>query len=63
MYVIACPMCSETLVLSDDIDLGDIVECDECDREFEVVSTQPLELEWVDEENDDEVFEMDEDFY
>ncbi len=62
MFVVECPMCSESIVLPDNIEFGDLVDCEECDREFEVVSVQPLELEWVDDEEEDG-FETDEDFY
>ncbi|MFZ0450078.1 MAG: hypothetical protein WAL98_12620 [Desulfatiglandaceae bacterium] len=62
MFVVECPKCSEIIVLPNDIDLGDLVDCEECDREFEVVSVQPLELEWIDEEEEN-VFETDEDFF
>ena len=34
----------------DEVEEGDIVVCDECGTEFEVVATEPLELSQVDEE-------------
>ncbi len=62
MFVVECPMCAESIELPDNIEFGDFVDCEECDREFEVVSVQPLELEWVDEEEENG-FELEEDFY
>jgi|GEM_PF-1484051 len=62
MIFYECPMRDEKISILDDIEIGDLIDCEECDREFEVVSAQPLELEWVDEE--EEVFyEDDENFY
>jgi len=62
MIFVECPMCDEKISIPDDIEIGDLIDCEECDREFEVVSAQPLKLEWVDEE--EEVFyEDDENFY
>jgi len=62
MFIVECPMCSENIELPDNIEFGDVVDCEECDREFEVVSIQPLELEWVDEEEENGL-ELEEDFY
>lgn len=56
----ACPECESELDFDvEDVDEGDIVACDECGTEFEVVATDPLELSKVDEseggyEEDDE---------
>jgi alpha-aminoadipate carrier protein LysW len=53
-----CPECENPLDLEEDeIEEGDIVPCDECGTEFEVVATEPLELARVDED------ELDDDDY
>jgi alpha-aminoadipate carrier protein LysW len=48
------PMCQECDSVLDfnpgEAEEGDIVVCDECGTEFEVVATEPLELSRVDEE-------------
>ncbi len=48
------PVCSECeSVLDfdvDEIDEGDVISCDECGAEYEVVATEPLELSKVDNE-------------
>ncbi len=53
-----CPECESVLDFDpDDVEEGDIVVCDECGTEYEVVATEPLELSQVDEEgyeDDDE---------
>ncbi len=65
-----CPECGALLDLeTDDIEEGALFSCPECDLELEVVSTHPLELDIVGEEDeaeeededlDDEEFEEDE---
>ena len=46
-----CSECESTLDFeADDVDEGDVVVCDECGTEYEVVATEPLELSKVDEE-------------
>jgi alpha-aminoadipate carrier protein LysW len=46
-----CPECENNLDVDvDDIEEGDVIACDECGTEFEVVATDPLELSQVDEE-------------
>jgi alpha-aminoadipate/glutamate carrier protein LysW len=46
-----CQECESVLDFDpDEIEEGDIVVCDECGSEFEVVATEPLELSKVDEE-------------
>ena len=48
-----CPECDETIEIEDP-ERGQNVECEDCGAEFEVVSTSPLELELVDEDDDEE---------
>jgi alpha-aminoadipate/glutamate carrier protein LysW len=50
-----CPECESTLdIETDEVDEGDVIVCDECGSEYEVVTTEPLELVKVDEGYDDE---------
>ena len=59
-----CPECDNALDIEvDDVEEGDIVACDECGTEFEIVGTEPLELAHVDgdlDEDDDELLEEEE---
>ena len=53
----SCPECENDLnVELDEVDEGDVVTCDECGTEYEVVGTEPLELarvgDGIDEEDD-----------
>jgi alpha-aminoadipate carrier protein LysW len=53
-----CPECESLLDFdADDVEEGDVVVCDECGTEFEVVATDPLELAKSEEEGyEDEEF-------
>ena len=46
---VVCPECDNPLNIDvDDVEEGEIIECDECGAELEVVSSDPLELAAVD---------------
>jgi alpha-aminoadipate carrier protein LysW len=47
-----CPVCEGTFYLDEEeVEEGDLISCEECGAELEVVSTDPLELEAVEEED------------
>lgn len=51
----SCPECENALDFElDEVDEGDVVVCDECGTEYEIVGVEPLELSRVDDEFDDE---------
>jgi alpha-aminoadipate/glutamate carrier protein LysW len=53
-----CPECeSELDVEVGDMKEGDIVVCDECGAEYEVVGVEPLELARVSDDEDDELLD------
>jgi alpha-aminoadipate/glutamate carrier protein LysW len=59
----ACPECENNLDIEmDEVEEGDVIVCDECGNEYEVVGVEPLELARVDGDldDDDDVFEEDE---
>jgi alpha-aminoadipate/glutamate carrier protein LysW len=59
----SCPECESELDIEvDEVEEGDVVVCEECGTEFEVVGVEPLELVRVEEdlEEDAEPFEEDE---
>ena len=60
--MILCPECESNIDVEEDgIDEGDVLSCDECGSEFEVVSQNPLELARIsDDEDEDEEEEEDE---
>jgi len=50
-----CPECDNPLDIDEDeIDEGEVIVCDECGTQVEVVSTDPLEIAVVDEEGYDD---------
>jgi alpha-aminoadipate carrier protein LysW len=60
-----CPECENSLDIEmDEVEEGDVVACDECGTEYEVVGVEPLELTKVGDEldeDDDELLEEEED--
>jgi alpha-aminoadipate carrier protein LysW len=59
--MVLCPECDSDLdIEEDEVDEGEIVSCPECGTEFEVVTTTPLELNRVAEEEDEEEDEKEE---
>ena len=59
----SCPECENELDIEmDEVEEGDVVACDECGTEYEVVGVEPLELARVDDglDDEDESFEEEE---
>ncbi len=53
--MVLCPECETDLdIEEDDMEEGDVVSCSECGSDFEVVTTNPLELNKVADEEDEE---------
>ena len=61
MPTTACPECSEDVYVDADSEQGDVVSCDECGTDLEIVGLDPIELDIHDEEDDD--FKEDADEY
>jgi alpha-aminoadipate carrier protein LysW len=63
--VTSCPECENALDIElDEVEEGDVVACDECGTEYEVVGIEPLELARVDgdlDEDDEPLEEEEED--
>lgn len=59
-----CPECENNLdIEEDEVEEGDVVSCEECGTEYEVVGVEPLELSRVGDEtdeDDDEYFDEEE---
>jgi alpha-aminoadipate/glutamate carrier protein LysW len=59
----SCPECDNVLDIEiDEVEEGDVVACEECGTEYEVVGVEPLELARLEDdlEEEDEAFEEDE---
>jgi alpha-aminoadipate carrier protein LysW len=51
----SCPECENNLDIDiEEVEEGDVVACDECGTEYEVVGVEPLELSKVEEGIEDE---------
>ncbi len=58
-----CPECESDLDIEvDEVEEGDVVACEDCGTEYEVVGVEPLELARVEEglEEDDDLLEDEE---
>jgi alpha-aminoadipate carrier protein LysW len=59
----SCPECDNNLDIEmDEVEEGDVVACEECGSEYEVVGVEPLELARIEEgiEEEEEAFDEDE---
>jgi alpha-aminoadipate carrier protein LysW len=55
----SCPECENDIdVEIEELEEGDVVVCDECGSEYEVVGVEPLELSRVDEGYDEDEDEL-----
>jgi alpha-aminoadipate carrier protein LysW len=66
--MILCPECDTKLDVDEEgVDEGEMISCPECGTDFEVVTTNPLELKAVEagyvEEDEDEVEETEDGDY
>jgi alpha-aminoadipate carrier protein LysW len=53
----SCPECENNLDIDvEEVEEGDVVACDECGTEYEIVGVEPLELSKVEEGIDDDDF-------
>jgi len=59
----SCPECESKLDIEmDEVEEGDVIACEECGTEYEVVGVEPLELARVDDDldEDEELYEEEE---
>jgi predicted Zn finger-like uncharacterized protein len=55
MSTIVCPACDSSIEVDEDaLTLANRFRCEECEALLEVANEDPLEIEWVLEEADDE---------
>ncbi len=60
MPTTACPECSEDVYVDADSEQGDVVSCDECGTDLEIVGLDPIELDIHEDDADDFKDETDE---
>ena len=58
-----CPECGAEIHVDEDVDKGEIINCEECDSMLEVVGLDPIELDLAPDENEEDLYEEDEDRY
>jgi alpha-aminoadipate carrier protein LysW len=57
-----CPECEADVHVDTDADKGDIVSCEECGTDLEIVGLDPVELDIVEEDDLDDDMDEDEDY-
>ena len=66
MPTAVCPECEEDVYIDPETEQGEIVACDECGADLEVVGLDPFELDPYDGsdvfDDDDDDFDNDDDF-
>ncbi len=62
MPTTACPECSEDVYVDADSEQGDIISCDECGTELEIVGLDPIELDIYEEKDLDDITADEEEF-
>ncbi len=59
MPLAVCPECEAEIHVDEDVDKGEIINCEECETILEVVGLDPIELDLKDEEDESEVADSD----
>ncbi len=54
--MVQCPECEAQIDVGDEVEEGQTLDCPECGAELEVVNTNPLELDVVLDEEEEEAW-------
>ncbi len=60
MPTVNCPECSEDVFVDAESEQGDLVSCDECGTDLEIVGLDPIELDISADSDDSDVDDGDE---
>ena len=60
MPTTACPECSEDVYVDAESEQGDVISCDECGTELEIVGLDPIEVDVYEEGDGDDADDEDE---
>lgn len=63
MPTTTCPECSEEVYVDADSEQGDVISCDECGTDLEVVGLDPIEVDVHSDEDDEDYGDEDGDEY
>jgi alpha-aminoadipate/glutamate carrier protein LysW len=58
----ACPECEAEIHVDEDVDKGEILNCEECEVMLEVVGLDPIELDLAPEEDDEDDYDDEEEY-
>jgi lysine biosynthesis protein LysW len=58
-----CPECEAEIHVNDDVDKGEIINCEGCEARLEVVGLDPIELDLAMEDEEDDYEDEDEERY
>lgn len=60
MKKVYCLDCDRAITIHGSAKIGDVIACDYCEAEFEIVKTNPPEIDWLyDDEWDDDEYDDD----
>lgn len=62
MPTVNCPECSEDVFVDGESEQGDVVSCDECGTQLEIVGLDPIELDAYEESEVDDLDEEKDEF-
>ena len=62
MPLAVCPECEAEIHVDEDLDKGEMINCEECDARLEVVGLDPIELDLVVDGDEEDSYEDEEDY-
>jgi alpha-aminoadipate carrier protein LysW len=57
-----CPECEAEIHVDEDVDKGEIINCEECEVTLEVVGLDPIELDIAPDEEDEDDYDDEEEY-
>ncbi|MBK9316355.1 MAG: lysine biosynthesis protein LysW [Acidobacteria bacterium] len=58
-----CPECDVEVHVDEDVEKGDLIECDDCGASLEVVGLDPIELDLASDDEDEDLYDDDDEEY
>lgn len=63
MPMATCPECDVEVHVDEDVEKGDLIECDDCGASLEVVGLDPIELDLAPDDEDEDLYDDDDEEY